>query len=168
MLDAALQTEFFRRFHKEETERRPEEPREEVRFLPFRRKIPRTLLPGRFDGSPGELLRMELVVRRDRHFAQDLVKSLLLAALPDACRAVLKNLIEEMTDFSGGKGVTPGYLVRTAAGVESEDWLDASIANLPLKVAASLVVQLYPNPEAPNSVLLKGRFATDEGELEAW
>jgi hypothetical protein len=33
-LETALQTEFFKWFHLEETERKPEEPGEQVRFRP--------------------------------------------------------------------------------------------------------------------------------------
>lgn len=176
-LGTAMQTEFFKWFHLEETERKAEEPGEEVRFRPSGEKFHELGYLDVLTASGGELARMELVVRRayiegrDRHFAQDLVKSFLLAVLPDACQAVLSDFMEEIKDIPGGRGVTPGYLTysgqRPAWRIQT-GWTRLTLANLPLTDAASLVVQVYPNPKAPNSVLIKGKFATDEGEVEEW
>jgi hypothetical protein len=176
-LETAVQTEFFKWFHLEETERKPDEPGEEVRFRPSGEKFHDLCYLDVLMASAGELVRMELVVRRayiegrDRHFAQDLVKSFLLAVLPDACQAVLKDFMQEITEFPGGRGVTPGYLVylgQHPAWRVQTGWTRLTLANLPLTDAASLVVQVYPNPKAPNSVLIKGKFATDQGEVEVW
>ena len=176
-LQTALQTEFFKWFQFEETERKAEEPGEEVRFRPSGEKFHELCYLDVLIASGGELVRMELVVRRafiegrDRHFAQDLVKSFLLAVLPDACQSVLNDFMQEIKDIPGGRGVTAGYLTysgqRPAWRVQT-GWTRLTLANLPLTDAASLVVQVYPNPKAPNSVLIKGEFATDEGEVEEW
>lgn len=135
-LETALQTEFFKWFHLEETERKPEEPGEELRFRPSGEKF-HDLCYLDVLAAPGEVLvRMELVVRRayidgrDRHFAQDLVKSFLLAVLPDACQAVLKDFLLGNKRFFRWQGSHAGLsgLPRTTASVESANGLDASNA----------------------------------------
>src|SRR5580692_5567936 len=103
-LESARRTEFFAWFNLEEAGRRAEPPGEAVRFRPSGAKFRElcyldALTAPQAPGAP--LVALELVVRRefiegrDGIFAQDLVKSFLLAALPDACREVLQEFLAE-------------------------------------------------------------------------
>jgi hypothetical protein len=162
-LGTARQTDFVLWFHLEETERRLEMPGEVVRFRPSGPKFHDLCYLDVLTASTGEMVRMELVIQRiyidgrDGVFAQDLVKSFLLAALPQACQHVLEDFMSEITELPGRKGVTPGYLVfrgrqnnwRTLTG-----WSCLVLANLPLPDAPSLVLQVGPNPNAPNARLI--------------
>jgi len=162
-LDTARQTEFFQWFHMEEAERRSEEPGTMVRFRPSGEKFHDLCYLDALIDSSGEMVRMELVVQRpfidgaDKLSAQDLVKSFLLAALPDACRDVLQDFMREII-APGGDGTTPGFQVfkgRQKDWSTLTGWSSLSLANLPLPEAPSFVLRLEPNPKAPNAKLVQ-------------
>jgi hypothetical protein len=161
-LETARQTEFFQWFHMEETERRPEEPGTLVRFRPSGEKFHNLCYLETLEAPSGEMVRMELVVQRpfidgaDGLSAQDLVKSFLLAALPDACKEVLRDFMREII-APGGDGSTPGFQVfrgRLKDWSTQTGWTRLSLANLPLAEAPSFVLQVEPNPKAPNAKLV--------------
>ncbi len=158
-LESARKTGFFQWFHMAETERRAEEPGELVRFRPAGDKfhdlcsLDILLTPG------GEFIRMELAVKRsfidgpDSLFAQDLVNSFLHAALPDACRSILENFISEI-NTPAGDGQTPAFQVfkgRLNAWSTQTGWSRLHFANLSVDEIPSLVLNVGPNPEAPNA-----------------
>jgi hypothetical protein len=161
-LDTAIQTDFFQWFHLAETERHSERPGEIVRFRPSGDKFQRLCYLDVLVAPNRDLVRMELTVQRsfldgpDALFAQDLVKSFLLAALPDACRNILHEFLEEI-DLPSRGGETQGSHVfrgqqrswRTQTG-----WTRLLLVNTP-PPEASLLVQVEPNPEAPNSRLIQ-------------
>jgi hypothetical protein len=162
-LETARQSEFFQWFHMEESERRPEDPGEAVRFRPSGEKFHDLCYLDALIAPSGELVRMELVVRRafldgsDHLFAQDLVKSFLLGVLPDACREVLHDFMQEIIE-PGGNGDTPGFLVfrgRQSTWQTQTGWSRLLLANLPLPEGTSLVLQVGPNPSAPNAKLIE-------------
>jgi hypothetical protein len=164
-LETARQSEFFQWFHMEECERRPEEPGEAVRFRPSGDKFHDLCYLDTLMAPTGELVRMELVVRRafldgsDRLFAQDLVKSFLMGVLPDACRNLLHEFMQEII-VPGGDGVTPGFLVfrgRQSEWRTQTGWSRLQLANLQLPEGASFVAQVGPNPSAPNAKLIQER-----------
>jgi hypothetical protein len=166
-LESALQSEFFQWFHMEETERHPDDPGEAVRFRPSGEKFHDLCYLDVLIASRGELIRMELVVQRafldgtDNLFAQDLVKSFFVAVLPDACKEVLQDFMREM-NVPGGNGVMPGFLVfrgRRPAWRTQTGRTRLLLANLPLTEAPVLVVQVCPNPTAPNAVLIEEKGA---------
>ena len=93
----------------------------------------------------------------DHIFAQDLVKSFLLAALPDACRDKLQDFVREISAV-GGSGETPGYLVFLGPRKDwhaQTGWTDLTLANLPVSETPSFVVHVSANPTAPNATLIK-------------
>jgi hypothetical protein len=108
---------------------------------------------------------MELVLWRsfiegaDRHFARDLVKSFLNGALPDACREVLSDFMKDIS-LQGGDGKTQGFAVyrgvqtawRTQTG-----WSRLLLTNLPVEDAPLFIVQVAPNPRAPNARLVEDK-----------
>lgn len=106
---------------------------------------------------------MELVAKRsfidgaDNLFAQDLVKSFLIGVLPQACQHVLQDFMREITK-PGGNGETPGFLVfrgpRNAWETQT-GWSRLLLANLPVSDVPSFVVQVGPNPTAPNAKLIQ-------------
>jgi len=164
-LDTAGQTEFFAWFHLEQTEQRAEAPGKLVRFRPSGEKFRELCCLDALTGEPpaAPLVALELVVEREfldgpsGIFAQDLVKSFLLAALPDACREVLEDFLREM-NVPGGPGATPGY--RVFRGQQSEwktetGWSRLVMANAAVEGEPSLVVNLRANPTAPNANLIE-------------
>ena len=157
--------EFFQWFHLEEAERRPEEPGTLVRFRPSGEKFHDLCYLDTLISSSGQLVRMELVVQRafingaDRLSAQDLVKSFLLGVLPDACSDVLQDFMREIV-APGGDGITPGFQVfrgREKDWITQTGWTRLLLANLPLPEGASFIVQVSPNPKAPNAKLVEGQ-----------
>jgi hypothetical protein len=175
-LETARQTEFFLWFHLEETQRQAEKPAEAVRFRPSGPKFHDLCYLDALIAATGELVRIELVVARtyidgrDGVFAQDLVKSFLLAALPDACRDILRDFMREIAKLPTGGGITPGYLVfrgRQNAWRKQTGWSRLLLANLPLPDGAALVVQVGPNPSAPNARLIGGKLSVSDMEDEA-
>ena len=161
-LETALATDFFRWFHLKETERRPQEPGEALRFRPSGEKFHDLCCLDVLAAPHGELVRMELAVLRafldgaDHLFAQDLVKSFLLAALPGACQYLLADFVREI-EVPGGKGRTPGFLVfrgQQSSWEKLTGWSHLLLVNLPLREGASLVVQVSANPKAPNAKLI--------------
>jgi len=169
-LKTASQTSFFQWFHMRETERRAEEPGEAVRFRPSGEKFHDLCYLDTLLAGSGEMVGMELVVQRafidgrDRPFAQDLVKSFLREALPEACRDVLQDFMQEI-QLPGRNGATPGYLVfngRQNSWKTQTGWSRLLLANLDVSEVPSLVVRVAPNPQAPNA-----RLIANEGD-SAW
>ena len=163
-LATAKQTEFFQWFHMEETERRPEEPGTLVRFRPSGEKFHELCYLDSLSAAGAELVRMELVVLRtfidgtDRLFAQDLVKSFLIGVLPDACKQILQDFMREITT-PAGDGITPGFQVfrgRQKDWSTQTGWSRLSFANLPLPEGPAFVLQVGPNPTAPNARPVQG------------
>lgn len=161
-LDTASQTEFFEWFHLEETEHRPETPGEVVRFRSSGPKFRDLCYLDILRAGTGRLSRMELVLQRqfidgrDRDFAQDIVKSFLMAALPQACQEVLKDFMGEISTMRAA-GVTPAYLTfqgRQSVWQTQTGWSRLVLANLFLLEGASFVAHVKPNPTAPNAVLI--------------
>jgi len=161
-LQTSRETGFFQWIHVEETERRVEEPGEVARFQPSGEKFHGLCYLDILMG-PGEcLVRMELVVRRsfidgrDSLFAQDLIKSFLRATLPMACQDVLTDFMSEI-DLPSRGGSTEGFLVFRGSRSSWEvttGWSHLILANLLLQEERVLVVQVGPNPTAPNAKLV--------------
>jgi hypothetical protein len=158
-LETARKTGFFRWFHMAETERRPEEPGELVRFRPAGDKFYDLCFLDILTAPAGEFVRMELVVKRsfidgaEGIFAQDLVNSFLHATLPDACRNILEDFITEI-NTPAGEGQTPGFQVfkgRLNSWSKQTGWSRLHFANLSVSEVPSLVMNVGPNPEAPNA-----------------
>jgi len=158
-LASARATEFFSWFHLEETERVPRDPGELVRHRPSGEKFRTLCSLEALTTADDELVSMELVIQRsfvdgpDAPFARDVVKSFLAAALPDACRHVLEDFMAEITRF-GGDGDTPGMKVfkgRQQSWSTLTGWSRLQMANLTVEDVPSLVVNISPNPEAPNA-----------------
>jgi hypothetical protein len=163
-LATSRQSEFFQWFHMEETERRPEEPGMLIRFRPSGDKFQDLCSLDILSVPSGELVRMELVVQRtfidgtDHLFAQDLVKSFLMGALPDACKHVLQDFMREIV-APGGDGIAPGFQVfcgRQKDWSTQTGWTRLLFANLSLSQGPSFVLQVGPNPTAPNAKLVAG------------
>src|SRR5579863_248976 len=101
-LESARQTGFFQRFHLVETEKTSQEPGLVTRFRPSGDKFRNLCYLDALADSSSALVQMELVLSRalidgrDRLFAQDLVKSFLVAVLPDACQHLLEDLMREV------------------------------------------------------------------------
>jgi hypothetical protein len=142
-----------------ETERRPEEPGELVRFRPAGDKFYDLCFLDILMAPAGEFVRMELVVKRsfidgaEGIFAQDLVNSFLHATLPDACRNILEDFITEI-NTPAGEGQTPGFQVfkgRLNSWSKQTGWSRLHFANLSVSEVPSLVMNVGPNPEAPNA-----------------
>jgi hypothetical protein len=158
-LEAAQQSEFFRWFQLEEAERHAEGALEAVRFRPTGEKFHELCYLDVLATARGNMAALELTLQRafldgrDALFAQDLVKSFLFGALPDACRENLRDFLEEM-NVPGGEGETAGYEVfrgrknewRTETG-----WSRLAMANLSPEGIPSLAVELSANPDAPNA-----------------
>jgi hypothetical protein len=161
-LQTARETGFFQWFHLVETERRAEEPGEIVRFRPSGEKFRDLCYLDILMAPDGQLVRMELVVRRtfidgrDSVFAQDLIKSFLKATLPMACQQVLSDFMGEI-DLPSRGGSTEGFFVfrgRRRLWEVTTGWSHLILANLSVQEEAVLVVQLGPNPTAPNAILI--------------
>jgi hypothetical protein len=162
-LESARKTEFFQWFNLEEVERRAEKPGEAIRLRPSGPKFHDLCYLDVLSVTNGEMVRMELVLRRsfiegrDAAFAQDMVKSFLLAALPEACRYLLLDFMREIEALPTGKGTTPGFQVfrGTASAWSAETgWSRLALANINLPEGPMLVVQLGPKPSAPNARLV--------------
>jgi hypothetical protein len=158
-LETARKTGFFRWFHMAESDRRPEEPGELVRFRPAGDKFHDLCFLDILMAPGGEFVRMELVVKRsfidgpDSLFAQDLVNSFLHAALPDACQSLLEDFISEI-NTPAGDGQTPAFQVfkgRQDAWSKQTGWSRLHFANLSVAEVPSFVLNVGPNPEAPNA-----------------
>lgn len=163
-IDSARQTPFFAWFHLEETERRSEEPGEVVRFRPSGNEFRQLCYLDILTTTDGNLVQMELVVQRsfidgrNSLFAQDLVKSFLLAVLPDACQSLLGDFIDEIETLGRG-GSTVGFEVfqgRKESWEKKTGWTQLRLTNLLVSGTPSLVVRTAANPDAPNAILLKG------------
>jgi hypothetical protein len=161
-LQTAAQTEFFGWFNLEPTERRIEPPGAVVRYRPSGSSF-RGLCSLDATISPAdELVRLELSLDRsfvdgpDGLFAQDLVKSFLLAALPDACKDSMPDFLAEICE-PGGDGRSPGYLVfrgRKRSWRFQTGWSRLCLCNTTSADVATLIVRLMPSPEAPNAKLV--------------
>jgi hypothetical protein len=160
----AQQSEFFQWFQMEETERRPERPGILIRFRPSGDKFHDLCYLDTLSVSGGDVVRTELMVQRtfidgtDRLFAQDLVKSFLVGALPDACQQILQDFMRDIVAL-GGDGITPGFQVfrgRQKNWSTQTGWSRLSFANLPLPEGLAFVLQIGPNPTAPNARLVEG------------
>ncbi|HLW97156.1 MAG TPA: hypothetical protein VKR82_00810 [Candidatus Acidoferrales bacterium] len=158
-LETARRTTFFQWFHFEQTEGKREDPGEAVRFRPSGDKFHDLCYLDVLVAPDGGVVQMELVVRRsfidgpDQLFAQDLVKSFLLASLPDACQNILQDFIREISSL-GRDGETPGYLVFLGTRKDwkaQTGWTNLILANLLLTETPSFVVHLSANPAAPNA-----------------
>jgi hypothetical protein len=158
-LETASKTGFYRWFHMEETERREQEPGELVRVRPSGEKFHDLCFLDLLMSQNEEFVQMELAVKRsfingeDGLFAQDLVNSFLHAALPDACRNVLEDFIEEI-NTPAGEGQTPGFQVfkgRKDRWSTQTGWSRLQLANIAAADEQSLVVNISPNPTAPNA-----------------
>jgi hypothetical protein len=161
-LETARENGFFQWFHLGEIERRVEEPGEVARFRPAGEKFRELCYLDVLMAPGGRLVRMELVVLRrfiegrESLFAQDLIKSFLQASLPMACQHVLTDFMREI-DLPGQGGSTEGFLVfrRSRRSWETmTGWSRLILANLATQEEAVLVVQVGPNPSAPNAVLI--------------
>jgi hypothetical protein len=167
-LESARKTEFFEWFHLEEVERRAEKPGEVIRLRPSGPKFRELSYLDVLIATGGEMVRMELVLLRsfsdgrDAAFAQDMVKSFLTAALPEACQYMVQDFIREISALAGGKGETPGFQVfrGTASAWSAETgWSRLALVNLNLPEGRALVVQLGPKPTAPNARLVRAPAA---------
>lgn len=162
-IETARRSEFFAWFHLNETEQHEERPGEVLRFRPSGEKFHGLCYVDALITPTGQLVAFELAVERafldgsDRLFAQDLVKSFLFAALPDACRSLLNDFLEEM-NAPASDGETPGYQVfrgRRSNWKTETGWSRLVMANLAPAGIPSLVVQLSANPTAPNAQLIQ-------------
>jgi hypothetical protein len=158
-IDAARKTGFYQWFHMEETERHDHEPGNLVRVRPSGEKFHDLCYLDFLLSPTEEFVRMELVVKRsfvdgvDSLFAQDLVNSFLHAALPDACRRVLEDFINEI-NTPAAEGQTPAFEVfkgRRNRWSTQTGWSQLEFANIAVDDEQSLVVNLGPNPTAPNA-----------------
>ena len=158
-LATARETGFYRWFHMQETECQLQAPGNLIRVRPSGEKFGNLCFLDLLLSPTEEFVRMELVVKRsfvdgvDSLFAQDLVNSFLHAALPDACRNVLEDFIHEM-NTPAGAGQTPGFEVfkgRKDRWATTTGWSQLQLANIIVEDALSLVVNLGPNPAAPNA-----------------
>jgi hypothetical protein len=158
-LETASKTGFYRWFHMEETERRKQEPGDFIRLRPSGDKFHELCFLDVLVSPKGELVQMELGVKRsfvdgaDGLFAQDLVNSFLHAALPDACRSVVEDFINEI-NTPAGEGQTLAFEVfkgRRDRWSTQTGWSQLQLANITVADEPSLVVSLSPNPTAPNA-----------------
>jgi hypothetical protein len=172
-LESVRQSEFFQWFHLEQVERTPEGPGENVRFRPSGESFRDLCWLDALAAPTGEMVRIELVVRRafiegnQGLFAQDLVKSFLNAALPDACRDVLHDFMAEINE-PGRNGETTAYHTfrgRHPTWREQTGWSRLWLANLPLPEGPVFLAQIGPNPKAPNAKLVQGPIEDDEFPL---
>jgi len=162
-LETAKQSGFFRWFHLFQTEQTPREPGRMTRFRPSGEKFHDLCCLEILDSCDGAIVQMELVVQRefiggrDGLFAQDLVKSFLAAALPDACRHLLEDFMQEM-QTPGRHGQTAGSLVFWGQRDEwsaKTGWSRLFLTNCSLSGERVFIVQVRPNPKAPNAKRIK-------------
>jgi hypothetical protein len=164
-LVSARQTGFFEWFHLVETEQTSEKPGRVTRFRPSGEKFRNFCHLDVLADPGGALVQMELVLSRafidgrDRLFAQDLVKSFLVAALPDACQHLLGNLMSELKT-PATRGGTPGFLVfagRRDTWSTRTGWSRMAFNNVMLNGERLFAVSVCPNPEAPNATRVGGQ-----------
>jgi hypothetical protein len=164
-LETAQQTSFFVWFHLVQTEVTLQPPGQVTRFRPSGEKFHDLCYLDVLESTAGELVQMELVVLREfidgrNHiFAHDLLKSFLLAALPDACQDVLSDLIQEFVSLDL-PGRVPGALVfngRRDRWETKTGWSILSMSNVMADDQPAFVVCVRPNPNAPNAVLVGGK-----------
>ena len=158
-LETARRSDFFARFHLQQTEQHAEQPGERVTFRPAGGKFRDLCQLQVLLASSGEMVRLELIVVRsfiegnDGLFAQDLVKSFLNAALTDACKEQLRDFVSEMNE-PGRNGETIGYTSfrgRSREWASETRWSRLRLTNVVLPEGASLRVQIEANPAAPNA-----------------
>lgn len=165
-LESARQTGFFAWFHLEPTEQTPEEPGQLTRFRPSGEKFHDLCFLDILTDPAGAMVQMELVLARafidngrERLFAQDMVKSFLLAVLPDACQHLLADLMHEL-NTPGARGRQPGSLVfagdRETWATET-GWSRLAMSNVNLGDQRMFVVRVSPNPQAPNAERVAGK-----------
>jgi hypothetical protein len=167
--ETAVQSHFFQWFHLEIAGQQPKEPGLVTTFRPSGEAFHSVCSLDTLAAPNGDLVQMDLVVRRsfldgrNRLFAQDLVKSFLVAVLPDACQHLLEDFMREMQtpDESGrATGHTPGWRVfrgwRSDWSVQT-GWSQLSLTNVELAEGNSLVVSVRPNPEAPNGKKIESK-----------
>ncbi|WP_348265119.1 hypothetical protein P8935_11390 [Telmatobacter sp. DSM 110680] len=161
----ARSTGFFQWFHLVQTEQAREEPGQLTRFRPEGKKFHELCYLDVLEASDGAMVQMELVVSRlfiegtNRLFAQDLVKSFLIAALPDACQHLLADFMREI-NTPGARGITPGSLVLAGqrdAWATQTGWSRLALNNVTHDNERVFVVRVCPNPEAPNATLVGGK-----------
>jgi hypothetical protein len=164
-LASARQTGFFEWFHLVETEQTSEKPGCVTRFRPAGEKFREACYLDVLADSGGALVQMELVLSRafidgrDRLFAQDLVKSFLVAVLPDACQHLLEDLMNELKT-PGARGRTPGFLVFAGhrdTWTTQTGWSRMAFNNIMLNKERVFAVSVCPNPEAPNATRIGGQ-----------
>ncbi len=162
-LETAEQTGFFQWFHLVQTDQIPREPGQMTRFRPSGEKFHDLCCLEVLEAGDGAMVQMDLVVQRgfidgrNGLFAQDLVKSFLVAALPDACRDLLEDFMQEM-QTPGRHGQTAGSLVfwgqRDEWSVKT-GWSRLFLTNCSLAGERVFIVQVRPNPKAPNAKRIK-------------
>ncbi len=160
-LRTATGSDFFRWFHLVEVERQAvDDCATRIRFRPEGGRFRDSCYLDAISSTTGELICLLLALRRrfvdggDGIFAQDLVKSFLLAALPDACQSVLADFVAEMAVPNPAHGQTPGFLVfrgDRARWRSESGWSLLMLANVQEEGEPWLSVQLRPNPDAPNA-----------------
>jgi hypothetical protein len=164
-LATARQTGFFQWFHLVPTEQTMEQPGQVTRFRPEGETFGNLCFLDILEDPNGATVQMELVVLRsfidgrNGIFAQDLVKSFLVAALPDACQHVLSDTMEEFNSPAASKE-TPGFLVfagRRNTWAKRTGWSRLSLSNVALRDQQVFVVSVCPNPKAPNATLIGGK-----------
>ena len=164
-LATARQTGFFQWFHLVPTEQTMEQPGQLTRFRPEGETFHDLCFLDVLEDSSGALVQMELVVLRtfiegrNGIFAQDLVKSFLVAALPDACQHVLTDLMREFNSRTASME-TPGFLVfagRRDTWSTRTGWSRLSFENVALNDQQAFVLSVCPNPRAPNATFIGGK-----------
>jgi hypothetical protein len=167
-LESARQTGFFKWFHLVETEQTSQQPGRVTRFRPSGDKFRNLCYLDALEDSSGALVQMELVLSRafidgrDRLFAQDLVKSFLVAVLPDACQHLLEDLMREF-QTPGAPARMPGFFVfagKRDAWDTKTGWSRLALRNVVLNEQSVFAVSVCPNPEAPNAVRVGGKSNT--------
>lgn len=158
-LETARASGFFQWFHMQEAGRRPQDPGEELRFRPSGQKFRDLCYLDALASESGELVGMELTVQRsfldgpDDLFAQDLVKSFLAGALPDACQEVLQDFMQEIKS-PRGNGRTEGFLVfrgGKSSWKAKTGWSQLQLANVLVGETPHLLIRVTANPTAPNA-----------------
>jgi hypothetical protein len=161
-LETACLSEFLRWFHLRESSRTPDPPGECIEFHSAGEKFRDLWHLEIRSALGGEMVCVNLIVRRsfiesnEGLFAQDLVKSFLFAALPDACRSALHDFMAEMNE-PYRNGETLGYTTFRGRHPEwhaETGWSRLVLANTMLSQGTSLVVQVSPNPTAPNAIAI--------------
>ena len=88
----------------------------------------------------------------------------LVAALPAACKDSLPDFMAEICQ-PGGEGRRPGYAVfrgRKRSWRIQTGWSRLRLCNTKIADVPTLIVQVMPNPEAPNAKLV-GDPRTNQG-----